>query len=68
MTRTVVRPKATDDAREHPDGFAAVNVQNGAIDVGSVVDAPFGLAFELDPSRFTPLESWHYESLDSVGI
>ena len=52
----------------HTDGFTAVNVQHGALEIGSVVDAPFGLAFEFDPSQFTPLRSWQFESLDNVGI
>jgi hypothetical protein len=29
-----------------------------------VVDAPFGVDFEFDPSRFTPLEQWSYDTLE----
>ena len=29
------------------------------------VDAPFGPAFDFDPTRFTRLEDWEYCSLES---
>ncbi len=32
-----------------------------------VVDAPFGLGFELDPSCFVPLADWKFASLDGQG-
>jgi hypothetical protein len=38
--------------RKHEDGFATLNIRDGAIDVGSVVDAPFGLGVELSPVTF----------------
>ena len=47
----------------HERGFATLNVQRGAIRVGSVVDAPFGVGFHFDPSRFTPLSHWTFDSL-----
>ncbi len=47
----------------HARGFATLRIRDGRIDVGSLVDAPFGLAFEMDPSRFTPLDMWRFDSL-----
>ena len=52
----------------HADGFTAISLTDGAMQVGSVVDAPFGLGFELDPSRFVPLSDWKFSSLDRLGI
>ena len=49
--------------RRHERGFVTSRVERGRTDVGSVVDAPFGVGFEFDPSRFTPLEEWSYDSL-----
>ena len=46
-----------------PGGFATLNVRGGAIEIGSVVDAPFGVGIELDPTRYTPLDEWRYDSL-----
>lgn len=48
---------------EPPEGFATLNVRGGAIDIGSVVDAPFGVGFDFDPTRYTPLDQWTFESL-----
>jgi hypothetical protein len=53
----------------HPDlfrphetgGFATLAVRDGHLDVGSVVDAPFGVAFDLDTSRFTPVSEWRFD-------
>jgi hypothetical protein len=43
--------------RRHPDGFAAMAIDGGAVSIGSVIDAPFGVATPLDPADFPPLES-----------
>ena len=53
--------------RRHADGFAAVSLTDGAMQVGSVVDAPFGLGFELDTGRFVPLADWQFASLDRTA-
>ncbi|WP_207592800.1 hypothetical protein [Halomontanus rarus] len=45
------------------EGFVALDVEDGRIAFDSVIDAPFGRAFDLDPSRFTPLEEWEIESM-----
>ncbi|MEY7850937.1 hypothetical protein AB7C87_17255 [Natrarchaeobius sp. A-rgal3] len=44
--------------RRHPDGFATLAVEDGRIDVGSVVDAPFGVVPEFGTDRFRPLTDW----------
>jgi hypothetical protein len=36
--------------QRHPRGFAALNIQHGLINIGSVLAAPFGLGFEFDPT------------------
>ena len=43
--------------RRHADGFACLDIVDGAIRLGSANQAPFGVAAELDPSVFTRLES-----------
>ena len=54
----------------HPDlferreeGFVALDVTDGRVALGSVVDAPFGRGNEFDPSRFTPAEEWEVSSI-----
>jgi hypothetical protein len=42
--------------RRHPRGFATLDIRGGRIDIGSVVAAPFGLAFPLDTERYATLE------------
>ncbi|XVH33166.1 hypothetical protein ACNS7O_16445 (plasmid) [Haloferacaceae archaeon DSL9] len=48
---------------EHPDGFVALDIEDGWITFDSVIGASFGRNFELDASRFTPIESWEIESM-----
>ncbi len=50
--------------RRHEAGFPTLDVKEGRLDIGSVVDAPFGYGFDLDTTRFTPLEDWSPASLD----
>ena len=38
----------------HPGGFPMLRIARGTIELGSVVDAPFGPRFELDTSIFPP--------------
>ena len=51
--------------REHEEGFPTMDVRDGRIRFDSVIDAPFGRDFELDPSRWTPIEEWDVESVFS---
>ena len=50
--------------RRHKTGFPTLNLQDGRLNITSVVDAPFGYAFDLDTTRFTPLEDWSAASLE----
>ena len=47
----------------HERGFVTARVERGVARVGSVVDAPFGVDFRFDPSRFTPINEWSFDSL-----
>lgn len=47
----------------HEEGFATLDVEDGRMRFDSVIDAPFGRDFDLDPARFTPLEEWEPESM-----
>lgn len=49
--------------RRHEDGFVTMAIDDGRFRFGSVIDAPFGRDFDLDPSRFTPIEKWDAESM-----
>jgi len=65
--QTQVLKAHSDLYRRHADGFAALNIQDGGIAVGSVVEAPFGFDFDFDPSRFTSLAAWRFESLGTIA-
>lgn len=49
--------------RRHEDGFVTLNVADGCLNITSLLEAPFGLNFDLDPARFTSLSNWTFESL-----
>ena len=44
-------------------GYPAVHPVGGRLQIRSVADAPFGTAFDFDPARFTPLQTWLKTSL-----
>lgn len=48
---------------QHAAGYATLKVQGGSVAVGSVVEAPLGVAFDLDVSLFTPVDDWTFDSL-----
>ena len=48
----------------HKSGFPALDVRDGALDVTSVIGAPFGYGFELDTTQFMPLADWSVDSLE----
>jgi hypothetical protein len=48
---------------EHNRGFVAPRAASGRLQLGTTVDAPFGLGYEFDPTPFTPLDDWNFESL-----
>lgn len=58
-----VRQHHGDLYRHHASGFPTLNIEDGRINLGSVVDAPFGLNLELDSTQFTPLDQWSFETL-----
>jgi hypothetical protein len=49
--------------RRHERGYATLNIGDGKVQTGSIVDAPFALGFELDPSCFTPVAQWDASAL-----
>lgn len=49
--------------RRHDEGFPTLAIEDGRIQFDSVVDAPFGRAIDLDPSRFTHVDDWRVESI-----
>ncbi|WP_435181767.1 hypothetical protein [Halorussus sp. AFM4] len=50
--------------RRHGDGFAALRVEDGTLDLGTVADAPFGVGPLVDTRQFRPLEAWEREHID----
>lgn len=42
----------------HPNGFAALDIREGRLDLTSVNHAPFGCGASLDASRFESLDAW----------
>ena len=58
------RVAGADAAQGAPgEGFPTVDIRGGRMNIGSILDAPFGTAFEFDPARFTPAADWRWESL-----
>jgi hypothetical protein len=48
--------------RPHETGhFATLRITDGQITVGSLIDAPFGVGFELDLTPFTPMSAWRFD-------
>ena len=39
-------------------GWPTLTIQNGELDLGSVVSAPLGVGFELDVEQFKPVDEW----------
>ena len=44
--------------RRHEGGFAAVDVKDGHLSTASVINAPFGYGFDMDPSGLVAAEKW----------
>jgi hypothetical protein len=47
--------------RRLESGMVTTRIEFGTSAVSSVVDAPFGVGFPFDPSRFAPLDKWSFE-------
>jgi hypothetical protein len=43
------------------DGYPTMNIRDGRVRIDSVVDAPFGVPFDLDVRQFTPLREWRFD-------
>lgn len=52
--------------RWHEQGFATLRIADGKINVSSLLNAPFGYDFDLEPARFTPLDEWTFDSLEEL--
>jgi hypothetical protein len=50
--------------QRHAAGFATLRIAGGKIDLGSLIDAPFGCGVELDLRQFTKLSDWRFASLN----
>jgi hypothetical protein len=50
--------------RRHERGFATLDIPQGALAIGSVLAAPFGIGFALDTTSFTPLSEWNPTELE----
>ena len=48
----------------HKDGFPFMDIQKGRINMKSVTTSPFGIGFEFDSSKLTPLDNWTYATLE----
>ena len=67
MYRSAIRHQTTES---HPDlyhldscGVPVLNVRGGSIELGSVVDSPFGVAIQLDTRQFVSLADWSFATL-----
>ena len=58
-----VLAKHNDLYRRHGRGFAALSINHGRIALGSVVDAPFGVDFELNTRQFQALDACDFSAL-----
>lgn len=43
--------------------FPSLDIRHGHLSLGSVIEAPFGTAFLVDSTQFTPLDQWDFASL-----
>ena len=49
----------------HARGFPTLDIQAGKIKIDSVMNAPFGMDFDFDPSQFTSWNDWTFDSIES---
>jgi hypothetical protein len=52
-----------DSFRRHADGYATLRVENGAVEIGSLIDRHFGVGAGIDVTQFTPADQWTFQSL-----
>jgi hypothetical protein len=48
----------------HPAGFPTLTIKKGRINLGSVLQAPFGVGADLDPTVFTLVDEWDADSMN----
>lgn len=44
-------------------GLVTMNIRDGALDIGTLVDSAMGVGFDFDSRQFTPLDQWRFDSL-----
>lgn len=49
--------------QRHEAGFPVLKITDGQIATDSIINAPFGVAAELDLDGLTPLDDWKFDSL-----
>jgi hypothetical protein len=59
--QTTIMQHHGDLYRLHERGYPTLDIRGGRINIGSVVAAPFGAAFEFDPEQFTPWNEWSFD-------
>jgi len=57
VQETVLRAHG-DLYRRHEDGFPTLDIDDGTVDLASVVEAPFGVAPLFDLDQFQPVDRW----------
>ncbi|MFV1994430.1 MAG: hypothetical protein ACC661_03245, partial [Verrucomicrobiales bacterium] len=62
MQRALLEDHA-DLYRRHEHGFPTLDIRGGRLDIGSLLEAPFGLAPLLDLSPFPRLDDWVTEGM-----
>ena len=51
--------------KQHEQGFPALNIHAGRIQLGSVLESPFGTGFDLNPAdHFIDANNWAYRTLE----
>ena len=63
--QTTVLQNHGDVYRQHERGFPTLNIRAGQIAIDTVVNSPFGMAFDFDPTVFIPWEQWSFDSIES---
>lgn len=62
--QTLVLAQHGDLYQRQKRGYVTLAVRDGAVAVGSLIKAPFGVGFDFNPTRCTPVAKWRFESLD----
>ena len=60
-TQSALLTSHDDLYRQHDRGFPTLAIEDGSIDLGSVVDAPFGYGFDVELEQYTPRSDWAFD-------